>query len=360
MFPLWSPIRGDLLIEKIQKYMKRLFSIFRPYGCLPIAAAMVSGMLISCSGNDDTPIDDAGRLIRFAVVPAEGWQTPQSRSGAAVPVSADGRMSIVRDDRDYVASRSVTTTDNIESAGVFAAYIADISSTPAERTPSYMYNVEVTRADGWTPSGEYRWPVTTVNSKTTAGLHINAYSPYAASSDATVKQLPAADSTGDLKLIYSTPADVSEQQDLLWATPCNANTSPCTLTFNHALAAVGFATGSAMSPCKVISIRISGVQSEGTLNLETGEWSGTGVPVDFVARPGITLEAADGSALVASDTPITDSDNTFLFIPQTLSDGATVTVTVESGGVQTELTASLSGQQWYAGRTVVYHISATL
>ncbi len=344
------------------KDMRLLHAKFRSYGWLAMAAVVAPGLLTACTDNEDTPLDEQGELIRFAVAPAAGWQTPQSRGGVAATVSADGRMSIEREDRDEVESRAITTTDNIETIGVFAAYIPDVSTTPEDRTPTYMYNVEVTRTSDWTPAAEYRWPTNTVMGGVSAnhGLHINAYSPYVSAAGGAVRALPATDAQGDLMLKYSTPGDASAQQDLLYSTPCNADESPCTLALNHAMAAVAFATGSAMSPCKVVSITIAGVMAEGTLNLETGEWSGAGTPIAMVANTGITLEAADGGDTVAADTPITDSSNAFLLIPQTLADGASVTVTVEKDGVQTDLKASLAGQQLTAGRTVVYHISATL
>ncbi len=230
----------------------------------------------------------------------------------------------------------------------FALYATIDGVTPGD----YIFNEPVSKTgDYWMPDKEYLWPGK-------ESLHINAYAPYCATAaDEGVTSLPTA---GDspLTLTYVTPDDVTAQSDLLVAQPVDASASPCALVFDHALTAIRFVTGDKMEPCTVSDITISGVMSTGTLNLDTQAWSDVSTPQSFSVAPDTELKAsADGT--VASGTAITSDEQTFLLLPQTLSEDATVSLTVNVDGTPTVYTASIAGQIWTAGKTITYHLSAT-
>lgn len=320
-------------------------SIYRLALSFGICAAFAS-----CADNDLTgPVDNGGD-IRFAVSCSDSWNggatsrstVPSVHLGSAGsdlylhPAVAIGRGS-------SEGSRSSTVgNDNIASFGVFATY-------GQAEAGFYMDNVEVTRDNLWTPAQDYRWPGV-------GSVHFAAYSPFvSAGADEGIMAVPTADQTGRLSLKFTVPAQVEDQYELLWATPTDASASPCTLVFNHALTAVRFVTGPEMAPCTVASIEISGVRGVGRLALSDGSWSDLDSLSSYTVRPERKLIAADGSAFVAKDTPITDAEETFLLIPQVLGNDAAITLTLGDGTIYT---ASLTGTAWLAGTTVTYHLSA--
>lgn len=314
---------------------------------MPLAAVC----MLSASCSDDYIFSPAGGCaIRFEVSAAE----PSSRSEGGVSLSSIAlesgamRLYLIPEVKrtalaDFAASRSeAVTTDNISNFGVYASL--------GSSQPYYMDNVEVTKDNLWAPRKEYLWPGT-------GSLHINAYSPFCAAPDATVgiTALPA----DAPEIAYAVPSDVADQEDLMWATPCDASESPCALVFNHALAGVRFVAGGQMQPCTVKSISLSGLAYTGTLSLETGQWADVSGNVSYSAQLDVALAAADGSEYVAAGTAITDAKHTFMLMPQTLADGAVVTIVIECAGADVELSASLGGQAWNAGNTYTYHLSAS-
>ncbi len=339
---------------------------------LQAGALMALATATGCSDDTfDTPRGgDAGR-IAFGVEVAGGWRDA-TRSGAdALPglpevVSLQGSVKpmylvpLVTDGIDAGAKRAratrseAVTTSSIEDFGVFAAHNGE-----AVRTPDYMYNERVTRANDWAPQGDYRWP-------SDASLHINAYSPYAeegSTSGEGILSLPAITDTGDLKLEYKVPSTMEAQIDLLASVPVDASTSPCDLTFNHALTGVRFVAGAQLSPCTVKSITVNGLLDSGTLDLETGVWSNVTGSATYTVAPSLALEAAEGSDYVAAGTSLlSDADGggeMLILMPQALGTDTEVALTVEIDGEETTFRASLDGQVWEPGKTVTYRLSAT-
>lgn len=250
------------------------------------------------------------------------------------------------------ATRSgLISNETLQNFGVFASLKADESTSISGLHPDYMTNVEVKRADNWSLADDYLWPGKGV-------LHINSYAPFcdSPSSEGIVK-LPVASDTGELSLSYKTPAAVADQIDLLYSNPVNANSSPCDLTFNHALSAIRFATGAEMVPCTIKQISISGVASTGTLNLETGVWNDVSNVSSYSVDSLISLSAMPGSKYVAPDTFITSGDQTFILIPQTLGADAMISVTLVIDGKEQTLNTSLENVTWNSGTTTIYRLS---
>ncbi len=246
---------------------------------------------------------------------------------------------------------TLTNSDNLENAGVFAAQNQEGSGLEG-LIPNYMYNVEINREGNWIPTEKYLWP-----GKGT--LHINSYSPYCEVTGIEgVTGITAKGESLPVSISYVVPAAVDAQEDLLWGEPVDASSSPCKLTFNHALTAVRFVAGAEMSPCTIESIDIKGILSQGKLSLETGEWSEISGRTDYHVSPNVTLAAATGSQFVEAGSPITSDDDTFLLIPQDLGTDSRIVLTVNKDGKSYVLEAPLEGESWTQGTTITYRLSA--
>ena len=354
------------------------------HSMLAIFVTILSSLsaLTACS-DDDTAFGEKGygndsEIISFSVNTSDGWNnaTPEVRSyeqssGTTsksltltssdaidnlylIPTEYDGISP--ESDRSISTRSTLTDNDNITDFGVFASMRPEGSETTSDTfSPDYMYNVQITKANSWTPEDEYLWP-------NKASLHFNAYSPYVVSDKSLgtegITSLPYKDNSAAPTLSWTTPADVADQYDLMWATPVDASSSPCSLTFNHALTAIKFITGSEMAPCTVKEIKISNIVTSADLNLETGVWSLGDNKIDYAISPAISLSAAKGSSFVTPSTPITSDKETMLLLPQTLSSDNIITLTINQAGTEHTFTATLDNQIWTAGKTMVYQLSA--
>ncbi len=366
MFPL-QPLRGadDTAPETNQNFcsMRHYNSIINK--CLQATGICLLVTLAACSDDEFDSIG-SNQNITFAISENDTW----SRSGNGLMAQSEGSLSTLTLNNDsqklylipevsktasatsvHAATSRANTVDKstITSFGVYAA-IAD-----AQADAYYMENVEVTKTNSWAPIKEYQWPGS-------GSLHINALSPYcpeaASATDGGITTLPSANPAESPSISFIVPQDVTKQFDLMWATPQNASTSPCLLTFNHALAGIRFVAGADLAACTIKSITISNVAGSGTLNIETGEWADIDGTSDYTATLDVELAAAEGSNTVAEGTAITDDDHTFMLMPQTLGEEASVTLTIESNGAESVFTASLAGQTWAAGNTYTYRLSA--
>lgn len=329
-----------------------------------LSGAFMTGVLfVSCTDNDILSSKDKSRLISFEV--SETGNNLNGDHTRSETLSVNKIVKLNGGERDlylvptvednYISkSSSLTTrgtavnTDNMVSFGVYAGYASENGMT--SYNPDYMSNVEVTRAADWIPNEEYLWPGA-------GALHFNAYSPfYSGDTSQGVSGINV--DGGQLRLYYSVPDSVIKQPDLLFATPLNASSSPCTLSFNHALTAIRFVAGAEMAPCVVKSISISNLFSEGILNLETGEWSDLSAQKDYIVKPDIILEKGVNSDYVEAGTEITSPEKTFMMLPQILGEETEISIVVESNGKETTLTSSLDGTIWPQGKTLTYRISA--
>lgn len=309
-----------------------------------IAVSLIA--LAACTDSSLEGPDAGRRSIRFNVsAPSSGVESRGGSSlravGAALTVKgSDSPLYLIPEVRNGVGfmdkgSRSErVTSSSIEDFGVYASI--SVSGAP------YMENVEVTRENDWTPEREYLWPGK-------GSLRFVAYSPYG---------VTRAGADGKRFVDFTTPASVADQTSLLWASPIEASASPCALTFHNALTAVRFAAGAELAPCTVKSIRIYGVPSSGSLDIESGEWSDVTSPESFAIEPDVTIEAAPGSKYVAEGTPLMADDETFLLIPGVLPVDARIEMTISANGVDSELSASIGATEWIAGTTVTYRLSA--
>ena len=178
--------------------------------------------------------------------------------------------------------------------------------------------------------------------------------------------LSDADKKGSPTLTYTVPKDVTKQVDLMTAreTVKAATTPEVVLNFGHALTAVQIKCGSGMLAGKIKEVTIAGINGTGTQVIGDDEWKTSGITSYTISKE-IQLSPAEGAPdkiHVPGDTPIagTETDNlTFMLLPQTLPDGATMTIKFIDKATNTErtLTGSLAGHVWTAGKIVTYSVS---
>lgn len=200
----------------------------------------------------------------------------------------------------------------------------------------------------WTTDTTYYWPG---NGHT---LQFYALTP----DDAGIR-MPATPASTHLSS-YTVPQDVAEQHDILVATTeelsGNYNQAAVPLTFRHICTAVRFETGSQMQAGSIKSVMLKGVKTTGAYDMATDKW----VLTD--ATDSYTLDV--DKATTGTETPgsgITNIENTFMMLPQTLPDGATVEVVFQDKvtGNERTLSAAIGGTEWPQGKTVTYKISIT-
>ena len=334
------------------------------YSGVILTISFSAALLSSCSEESLDSVSKESRLIRFDVTEASDASSDDfiTRAGLSSPldilqlqgndkplylVPVVEECSPISDTTPSTRSQ-LTDATNMVSFGVYAGYASEAGTTAYN--PNYMSNIEISRDNDWMPHAEYLWPGD-------GALHFNAYSPYFSNeTDNGINSISVIN--GIPQLDYTVPEEVADQTDLLYASPIDASSSPCNLTFNHALTAIRFVTGAEMAPCTIKSITISGSKKSGSLNLETGEWSNLSEEASFTVAPMVTLSAEENSQYVAPGTEITSIEQTFILIPQELGESSTLSIVVEADGSETTLTTSLSSQVFPEGKTITYRISA--
>lgn len=199
----------------------------------------------------------------------------------------------------------------------------------------------------WTTDNTYYWP---------GSGHTLQF--YALAQDDAGIRMPASPESTHLSS-YTVPQDVAKQRDILVATTeelfGNYNEA-VPLTFEHICTAIKFETGSQMQPGSIRSVTLKGVKKTGTYDMATYTWALTEATDDFTQK---LNHATTGTETAGSE--VTSAAQTFMMLPQTLSDGATVEVVFVDGTTGTErtLSASIAGMEWPQGTTVTYRISIT-
>lgn len=151
-------------------------------------------------------------------------------------------------------------------------------------------------------------------------------------------------------LSYETP-DSSEQSDLVYAVsdPCDPEASHViTMNYRHLLAGIALSEGSMISGIKVKTVEIKGLYSKGSCDLKDLTWT-----VDNTATKDFTIKK-NYTSVGRNPTIITPTgSDELMVIPQTVPDGATITVTIElPNKSERKLTASIAGTKFERG--VVY------
>lgn len=330
-------------------------------------AALLSGLLLFSCNNDeliDLGGNHAGResdQICFGVGDADSVRTravtdvPQEHTVAHFvlrsPDSPDTLCvrAIVTDGIDAPDGQRVTRAKpitSLEDHGGFhvQAYCLDNGTS----TGQFYMDTDVDRQDGgvWSTSDHvYYWP------GEGRILSFYAWAP---------KDAFSIPDYQNRTLSYTVPDEVADQKDLVVAkresVQGNLN-QRLPLDFKHICTAVKFVVGSQMQPGTIQSVSLKGVTASGIYDMVADTWTLTdGATADFSQ----TLEKAT-TGTEADGTAITSDDATFMMLPQTLPDGATVEVVFRDNttGQDRILTASIAGSEWPQGKTVTYKLSIT-
>ena len=214
-------------------------------------------------------------------------------------------------------------------------------------TEQFYMNADVSEQvnNRWTTDNTYYWPG---NGHT---LQFYALTP----DDAGIR-MPATPASTHLSS-YTVPQDVAEQRDILVATTeeLSGNYNQAVpLTFEHICTAIKFETGSQMQPGSIRSVTLKGVKTTGAYDMASGKWTLTEDVGNY------TQELA--KTMTGTETPgseVTTDAQTFMMLPQTLPQGATVEVVFvdDVTGNERPLSATIDGTEWPQGKTVTYKIS---
>ena len=322
---------------------------------------VLSGMLLFACNNEDflekteggTPCD----YICFGVSPDESAQTKANQQDGANAYTAGRLVLRAANSNDTLCVRTIIS-DGIQTAENKAV----TRGTPVDKDHFYdIFNVVATMDGGFfmnttaekqgqlyeTTDGTYYWPVG-------KDLDFYAWAPIEGGfpklgEDATPEALQT--------LSYTVPDDAANQQDLVVASNKEATAGQSVgLTFKHICTAVKFVVGDEMQPGTIKSVSLEGVKYAGSYDMTTGQWSLTGDSKNFTQTLDKGMTGGE-----TEDSEITATGGTFMMLPQTLPDGASVEVVFHSNATNTDriLSAPIGMTEWPIGKTVTYKLSIT-
>lgn len=335
------------------------------------ATALLSCLLLfSCDSEDIFDRSDAGFVgkysdnICFGVSPDGNAQTRSLASDGGNEYTAEQFVLRSQDSADTLCVRAIVS-EGIHSSGgrqavTRATPVSEGNFYDAFHVLAYWKkdgqliqeqfymdeNVFDNGSNRWSSTNTYYWP------GDGHSLQFYAWAPVDAFTD--TPQIPT-----ETKLEYTVPSDVSGQNDLVVTTTDelagNSNTV-VPLTFRHICTAVRFETGSQMQAGTISSVTLKGIKKTGTYDMATDTWALTEATADFTQE---LNHATTGTETAGSK--VTSAEQTFMMLPQTLSDGATVEVVFvdRTTGTERTLSASIAGMKWPQGTTVTYRISIT-
>lgn len=249
-----------------------------------------------------------------------------------------------------ISGRQATTrgaeknASNLQTDGfMVSAYNTSDGTT---RGTSYFEYLTATYADSkFTPQGagtaKY-WP--------TGKLMFYAYYPAATASNGITQGANAS------TLTYTVPSTPANQPDLMTARATDqqytSGDGTAALTFNHALCAIKFQTGTDIAGGTINSITFNNIYTSGTYNLDTQTWSSTtSGNMSFTGLSKTTTEGTSGTAILTGD-------NTLMMIPQTFdNNNQTITINFTVGGTPHTLNYVLNGTSWGQGQCITYTIT---
>lgn len=235
----------------------------------------------------------------------------------------------------------------VDNFGVSANYIQNDGSA---EEPFFQNQEAKKEGSNWFVADNAKWPA--------AGtVSFYAYAPY--------KDASFTLNDNNKTIHYEVPTDVEKQPDFIVAksegksfSSSSANT-PVDLQFRHALTAITFSVSDDMEKGKINSITIEGVKGEGDYNLSDNKWD---LSNSTAAGPyTVSFDGEEGK--VEGKRVLTGGANdnkVLMMIPQTLGDGAKVTINITpTDKSAVNLTFDLKDTQWVAGNHVTYLLSTT-
>lgn len=244
----------------------------------------------------------------------------------------------------------------VDNFGVSANYIPK-----KDGVEQFLFQNEKATKEGsnWFVAGNKTWPLD-------GSVSFYAYAPY---NDPSL-QWKGDDKVAQNKTIhYKVPENVKEQPDFIVAkskdksfTSSSANT-PVDLQFSHALTAITFSVSDDMEKGKINSITIEGVKGEGDYDLSDNKSDNKWDLSKSTATGSYTVSFDGEEGKVEGQRALTGGANdnkVLMMIPQTLGDGAKVTINITpTDKSAVNLTFDLKDTQWVAGNHVTYLLSTT-
>lgn len=181
-------------------------------------------------------------------------------------------------------------------------------------------------------------------------LRVYAYTPVEI--EGAVMPTVGSSAKGAPIITYTLPLLQKDQTDIIAAVkdiPSDYRKS-IPLTFTHALTALEFKMAFA---CTVNSLAISGVYNKADYTVGGGWSNHSKYPDDALSRSYV-LDLPEGGKTVAAGGDINTDENVMMMIPQTLPDGATITVSYTENGVPGTISADLKGIKWEPGKLIKY------
>ena len=340
----------------------------RNYKNICVLLALTS---ISCSDSEGwmSSIPLSNEKISFTASLQEGWSGGQG--------SGDKSRAVKPDFPGLAREQKVLTTDEAFSKPLYLHPIETVNKTLKNQGPttrgimnnnrvvdnfgvsanyiqngiseeqSFFQNKEAKKeGSNWFVADNTKWPA--------AGtVSFYAYAPY---NDASFTL-----NDNNKTIHYTVPTNVEKQPDFIVAnsegksfSSSSANT-PVDLHFRHALTAITFSVSDDMEKGVINSIKIEGVKGEGDYNLSTNAWSVSSSSASY------NVPISAGGLSVGTGTVNLAANATLMMIPQTLVDGAKVTINITPTGKKSavDLTFDLKDTQWVAGNHVTYLLSTT-
>lgn len=266
--------------------------------------------------------DAVSRLTRTSALPQLyiHQQTVPEQSGSKSSMSTRG---------------AIVTSNNLSSFRWYGFYKdGNTTGSLTSSTGTASRNSDYKTDTRWTSHSSYKFYAVSPVSNSDEGISIG--------SDGTYDNVPT--------ITYTPPADVRYQPDVLFASQeTTTGSGSVPLTFRHITTAIRFAVDDLPVGTTITRITLSGITSTGSYN---GSWTqGTGT-ASYAVEPGFTWDGDSKNIYITSEV--------MFLIPQTLPDGATITVNLTTkDGQQHTLTGSLAGRTWTQGTTVTYKISSS-
>lgn len=282
--------------------------------------------------------------------------TPITRSGAPIEDVEQERVVQTRGSKkdNLSAYSNFGVTALYQNEGSYVSLFDDATATNSGK----YWNIP--------DASNNTWPI-----KSKVSFH--AYAPHSSESNSMLSSSP--DLTNVQTNIHykasSADADIVNQPDLIVATNAkqrsntDANT-PVDLQFSHALTAVSFAMSSDLADvigdgAQLKSVSLQGIPNVGDCQLIAKDGkhdSSSAIWKLGSAKGNYTFDLSAKNVTVGSDLALTDDNQTLMMIPQTLPDGAKLEFTFMLNGQSQVLTVDLKGQNWGAGKSVIYKLSA--
>ena len=283
--------------------------------------------------------------------------TPITRSGAPIEDVEQERVVQTRgrQKNNLSAYSNFGVTALYQNEGTYVSLFDDAIATNSGK----YWNIP--------DASNHTWPI---DSK----VSFHAYAPHSSESNSMLRSKP--DPTNVQTNIHYeakvSTADIENQPDLIVATNAakrsktDANT-PVDLQFSHALTAVSFAMSSDLADvigdgAQLTSVSLQGIPNEGDCQLIAQDDKHTSSSeiwkLDSDKKGTYTFDLSAKNVIVGSNLALTDDNQTLMMIPQTLPDGAKLEFTFMLNDQTQVLTVDLKGQEWKAGQSVIYKLSA--